>query len=434
MITSGCLLSLYSSFGCDFVELEVGFTPSNQAWNQSSAHLGLFYMRTGKESGNKYEQALLQGCEWYSDSFEFNFIEGDRTWKVARIMALISGAASITATMTSWLFLFSPLPVSLFWPGLLLPAVLVAFLAEGSKFLMFDTAVCRTALWTPTGVDSLPQRAESCNLGSTAVYAIVSGSILFIALMFVCLKAPEKRHLDENYGRKHDNKGKQQPEDVESQLSGVNDYESQGSYPRGSDVYIVAESVSHTDRSVDYESVGGRSNRSGHSSRSRRSRASGAKRTPSHLDQKTIHSEGSHSDAYSYSQGGRRRGNRDGRESKSAGRFPDDGSREGVTDPIDLLKQQSNTRGQGGSADAGFDDRMTAAEIAIRRSEQQRISESRVSKIEKMERSSAAQSEDLIEKFVSDLNLSFQQDEAEGEGSSLEMTSSVLNLGKGYNL
>jgi hypothetical protein len=99
IITSGCLLSLYSSFGCDFVRLEVGFTPSNQAWNQSSADLGLFYMYTGYESDNKFEQNLLQGCSWYTDSFDYSFIDGDRTWKVARIMALISGAAGITATV-----------------------------------------------------------------------------------------------------------------------------------------------------------------------------------------------------------------------------------------------------------------------------------------------------------------------------------------------
>jgi len=56
-------------------------------------------MYTGKQGGNKYADTLLEGCEWYPDNFEFFFIEGDRTWKVARIMALISGAAGITATV-----------------------------------------------------------------------------------------------------------------------------------------------------------------------------------------------------------------------------------------------------------------------------------------------------------------------------------------------
>lgn len=102
IITSGSLLSLYSSFGCDFVALKVGFTPSNQAWNQSTASLGLFTMYTGVEDGgNQYANKVLDGCEWYPANFEFNFIEGDRTWKVARIMALISGAASMTATVSS---------------------------------------------------------------------------------------------------------------------------------------------------------------------------------------------------------------------------------------------------------------------------------------------------------------------------------------------
>ena len=307
----------------------------------------------------------------------------------------------------------------------------MAFLAEGSKFLMFDTAVCRTALWTPTGVDSLAQRAETCDLGNTAVHTIISGCIFFIALMFVCLKAPEKRLLDENYGIKYDNKGHMEDSgDVESQLSEVNDFESQGSYPRGSDVYIVGESASHTDRSVDYESVGGRSARSGHSGRSRRSRASGMRR--GRIEVKSGRSEASSTNSeYNRADGRRARrqgGTRDGRESKSAPRYPDDSSREGVAESVDLPKQPSNLLSREESMDASsFDDRMTAAEIAIRRSEQQRISESRVSKIEKMELSSASQSEDLIEKFVTDLNLSFQQDE---EGDSGVELSSVLNLGK----
>ena len=102
-MTAGCLLSLYSSFGCRFIELSVGFTPSNQAWNQSEAQLGLFYMYTGNEGDNKYADTIWEGCEWYSDSFELAFIKGDRTWKVARIMALISGAAGITATVSKLL-------------------------------------------------------------------------------------------------------------------------------------------------------------------------------------------------------------------------------------------------------------------------------------------------------------------------------------------
>ena len=56
-------------------------------------------MYTGYESDNKHQRNLLQGCEWYSDEFEYSFVEGDRTWKVARIMALIAGAAGITATV-----------------------------------------------------------------------------------------------------------------------------------------------------------------------------------------------------------------------------------------------------------------------------------------------------------------------------------------------
>jgi len=102
IITSGCLLSLYSSLGCSFVDLDVGFTPSNSAYNKSTASLGLFTVYTGNKNDeeNRFYNNILDGCEWYSDSFESCFIETDRTWKVARIMAYISAAASITATVS----------------------------------------------------------------------------------------------------------------------------------------------------------------------------------------------------------------------------------------------------------------------------------------------------------------------------------------------
>ena len=330
----------------------------------------------------------------------------------------------------------------------------MAFLAEGSKFLMFDTAICRTALWTPEGVNSLPQKAESCSLGSTAVYTIISGCIFFVALMFVCLKAPKKRTLDESYGRNYDetnnnmqhhypthlplpqyppqypeaqhhdphlrrqsinstdmhSNGGGQGRDLETALSGV-DYASQGSYPRGSDVYIVGgESPSQTSRqSIEgFESVGGRSVRSGKSMKSVKSSRSRGR--PPRPELKTVRSEsssGAHSDGSSLF--GRDASGREGRDDADAIYHPGGSS---------ILSKQSS---------GGFDDRMSAAEIAIRRSEKQRISESRVSKIEKMELSSVAEADDLIEKFVSDLNLSFHQDETDiGGGGLLSRQSSSL--------
>ena len=358
----------------------------------------------------------------------------------------------ILLQLTSWLFLFTPLPASFFWPGLLLPAVLVAFLAEGSKFLMFDTAICRTALWSPSGVNSLAQKADTCSLGSTAVYTIISGCIFFVALMFVCLKAPKKRLLDETYGRSYDDNNMHhlhpdhpdhndnlphhnldQGVDLETALSGV-DYASQESYPRGSDVYIVAESTSHADHSLnDYESVSGRSARSGKSGRSKGSGGGRHRSRRPAQELKTVQSESSsgHSESSSYfgrnSRGSR--GSRDGRETKPARRFPHD-TRDDVAEGTPAATSNHSRQLSLGlpteeKISAGFDDRMSAAEIAIRRSEQQRISESRVSKIEQMELSSTAEPDDLIEKFVSDLNMSFQQDDVDNRSGALDMPSSL---------
>ena len=102
--------------------------------------------------------------------------------------------------MTAWLMVVSPLPVCFFWPGVLLPSIMVAFLCEGSKFLFLDTSVCQSAIWFPSGTDSMPQAAKSCALGSTSYFAIAAGVSFFLCLLLVFLKSPDKRELDESYG------------------------------------------------------------------------------------------------------------------------------------------------------------------------------------------------------------------------------------------
>lgn len=81
---------------------------------------------------------------------------------------------------------------------------MAAFLAEGSKFLVFDATLCRNTVWFPSGTNSSPQVAEDCVLGSTSFLVVASGAIFFLCVLLVCLKAPEKRILESDYGTRTD--------------------------------------------------------------------------------------------------------------------------------------------------------------------------------------------------------------------------------------
>ena len=99
---------------------------------------------------------------------------------------------------------------------------MAAFLSEGSKFLFFDTSICRNTVWFPSGAESSPRVAEECSLGATGIYSIVAGIIFFICLILVCLKAPEKRELAPHYGTDNDH---------DSDIESAHDYGySEGSY------------------------------------------------------------------------------------------------------------------------------------------------------------------------------------------------------------
>lgn len=101
IVTVGCLLSLYSAAGCDYIRVDVGFTPSNTGWNTSTLELGLFLYQSGEEDTNKYYAAFLNGCRPYTEEFIEDFVQNDRTWKVAQVMAYVSAGGGIVSTVRS---------------------------------------------------------------------------------------------------------------------------------------------------------------------------------------------------------------------------------------------------------------------------------------------------------------------------------------------
>ena len=150
---------------------------------------------------DKWKRSFNNGCVGYSDNFESAFVGADQTWQITRIMAYISGCASLVAVATSWLLTVTPLPASFFWPGVLLPASILAMLSGGAKFLFFDAKICSEELWFADG-DESPVAPQSCNMGDSAVYAVASVAAYFLCTILICVRSPTKRTLDPDYGKK----------------------------------------------------------------------------------------------------------------------------------------------------------------------------------------------------------------------------------------
>ena len=91
-------MDIYSSIDCNFMHVDVGFIPSNAAWNQSTATLGLFQFNADAET-DLLSDLTVQGCTQFSSQFKSQFIDGDKTWEVIRIMAYISGISGSIAAV-----------------------------------------------------------------------------------------------------------------------------------------------------------------------------------------------------------------------------------------------------------------------------------------------------------------------------------------------
>jgi hypothetical protein len=389
----------------------VGFTPINAAMNQSEFNFGLFYYQpivaavdadaeaaegvdTATKEESKLKTVLYEGCKAYTSAITEDYVEKDRTWRVARIMALIAGATAGIGSILAWSFVITPLSPNCAWPGILLPIVMIAFIAEGSKFLIFDIALCRSSLWLPSGVDSLPQSAESCELGTSALAGIAAGSLLLVVLLAVCLKVPEYRDLDPDYGVVYATGAEHDVEAAETAASFNNN---DGS--RDHDTTQFANDASSKSSSFP-DSITEDANTTMTPEQQLQLQASTSGCYYDDNDQPDLKKVGINkggsgnlekkrsrdSDTKSFASSGR-----GSSVSTKSTQGPEPGD-----PPVKPENRSSTSTNTGGTASADI--------------KNEHVSESRLSKVAQMERSASAQesSNQMIDQFVSDLNTSFQ--------------------------
>jgi hypothetical protein len=122
---------------------------------------------------------------------------------MSQILAFISAGGGCVATAVIWMMFITPLPSCFVWPGILLPAVLIEFLTGSAKFLIYDTQICKERLWVPQGDNMPPQRADSCSLSIDSILSITGSVLSLLSVLMVCLRAPKRRILDDNYGMRY---------------------------------------------------------------------------------------------------------------------------------------------------------------------------------------------------------------------------------------
>lgn len=277
--------------------------------------------------------------------------------------------------VSTWLFVVSPLPARFFWPVVVLPALVASFLAEASKFLFYDTSICRKNVWFPPGTESLPRTAE-CSLGVTAIYGIASTIIFLVCLVLVCLKAPNRRDLEPNYGL-----------DVEN--GNIDTANTNSNYEK--------DRLTRFSKGSSFESDNGRD----HHMHNIRPPGGGSGFLGEEDGESGVTNMNS-------------RGNKNGYESSVLGKSGV--QRETPYDEDDLLSQQRSSSGKGGNGDNDDQRILPTTDVTIIKTESDGnpflVSRSRLETVERMEKNTTNRSnssEKMIDEFLSDLDKSFQE-------------------------
>ncbi|KAL3915979.1 MAG: hypothetical protein SGILL_005389 [Bacillariaceae sp.] len=284
-------------------------------------------------------------------------------------MAYVAAGGGILATVTVWLFVLTPMPVSFLWPGVMLPALLAAFLSEGSKFLFLDTAICRNTVWFPPGADSSPRIASGCSLGVTGKLAIAAASIFFFSLVVVCLRSPERRDLELYYGMEYTNGDHPETSDDDNNDTGSERDHRDSLAMLHPDIEEVASEFTITSRGYDSDFGG----------------------------------------VTGFSVSGSTRGDEDDSPSHQVN-SRDEKHRRNLERSIENIQEEGDDR-----YNPKKTPRTTAETKCTQTPDNADVSESRLSTVQKLEKNAAAlqPQQALIDKFVSEFNASFDRAEAE---------------------
>lgn len=280
----------------------------------------------------------------------------------------------------------SPLPASFFWPGVLLPSLMAAFLAEGSKFLLFDVSLCRNPVWYPVGTNSEPVVAEECSLGKTSYYCIASGATFFLCVLIVCLKAPQKRLLDSDYGIRPDFEQGETQESAHNFVHGIDSFGDRDLYSEDPDYDISRTGSSMPDDRSEFQfsqSAGSRQ-----LSRGSRDYRFDMENPPDCADSMS----GRFSEDYK------------SLDTERKIKSVDAATRDRYTSRIEEVSVDS-------SCDPRYNPKKPSSSSSQQNDSGQPVSESRLHTAERLRLNSAAEPRDMIERFVNEVNHSFANNE-----------------------
>jgi len=196
LVTFGLMFSIFSSFDCKYVRVDVGFKPDNTIYRSGEFGLGLWTMEDPTTPGkcltidiSRTLGSITQGDHYYSSSF----LNGDVIWGAARITALSGLFFGLVDAVIIYTLILSIDNSRHSRKEVIICLSLLPFLCEGVKFgLFFNTEPCTSQLWEQKNTvgDSMVEwvdqfEADQCYM-DRSTYASL-GAIVCYLLLIICL-------------------------------------------------------------------------------------------------------------------------------------------------------------------------------------------------------------------------------------------------------
>ena len=185
-------MSTYSSLGCKFLTLNIGFNPTNIQWKRKVDFGPLSYSSSSLTSSDASESSK---CLSYPPDFYDKYISTDSTWKVLRSFVILSlilhcfvfliilfmGVKSDFVPMSTRLLRV----IHIYWKKCLMVLVGILMLLEGSKFIFLSNKLCNSSIWVTESQSNI-KVAKSCEPNTGLHVTIFSMLFYFIICLIIC--------------------------------------------------------------------------------------------------------------------------------------------------------------------------------------------------------------------------------------------------------